>query len=102
MNWNGSKLRELRLRIGWSQAELARQLGCDIELVREWEFDETEIPFGPSLSLSVIYNSVEANSELVSQRALSQVVMKSLGVCQIDSHDLRLEIEKHSTEATLG
>lgn len=96
MIWNGTKLRELRLRIGWSQAEMARQLGCDIELVRDWEFDDPEIPFGHSLSLSVIYSTVESNSELSGQRALSQAVMKNLGVCQIGSHDLSLEIEKQN------
>jgi transcriptional regulator with XRE-family HTH domain len=96
MTWNGNKVRELRLRIGWSQAEMARQLGCDIGLIRDWEFDDAEIPFGPSLSLTVIHHSVEANSENVSQRALSQVVMKNLGVCQIDGHDLRLELKKQS------
>jgi transcriptional regulator with XRE-family HTH domain len=96
MTWNGTKVRELRLRIGWSQAELARQLGCDINLLRDWEFDEAEVPFGYSLSLSVIQHSMEANSEILGRRAVSQVVMKNLGVCQIGSHDLRLEIEKQS------
>lgn len=37
MNWTGEKIKELRLRLGWSQAEFARRLGCRQQTVSEWE-----------------------------------------------------------------
>lgn len=35
--WTADSIRELRWRLGWSQAELARHLGCRQQTISEWE-----------------------------------------------------------------
>ncbi len=38
--WTNERIRSLRLSLGWSQAELARQLGCASSLILSWEMNE--------------------------------------------------------------
>ena len=35
--WTADKIRDLRWRLGWSQTELARHLGCRQQTISEWE-----------------------------------------------------------------
>jgi transcriptional regulator with XRE-family HTH domain len=35
--WSSDEVRELRWKLGWSQSEFARQLGCLQKLIAEWE-----------------------------------------------------------------
>lgn len=37
LSWSGEKIKDLRRRLGWSQAELSNRLGCRQQTVSEWE-----------------------------------------------------------------
>lgn len=41
--WSAERVRMLRLRLGWSQAELARQLSCHVDLVKSWESEDSNL-----------------------------------------------------------
>ena len=40
--WTPDKIRSLRLRMGWSAAELARRFGGQADLITRWELGECE------------------------------------------------------------
>ncbi len=35
--WTKERIKDLRLRLGWSVAEFSRRLGCVADLVIDWE-----------------------------------------------------------------
>lgn len=40
MIWKAEKIKELRLRLGWSKAEFARRFGGTVDLISAWESGE--------------------------------------------------------------
>lgn len=49
-----SELIALRLRLHWSQSEAARQLGCSVRSISNWESGTTEIPRSIALAVSAV------------------------------------------------
>ncbi|MGE3974914.1 MAG: helix-turn-helix transcriptional regulator [Bdellovibrionales bacterium] len=62
--WTADNIRELRWRLGWSQAELARQLGCRQQTISEWETGLYE----PQNAYSKLLDQMSDRSEFYRQQ----------------------------------
>lgn len=65
INWPGSRVKNLRLRLGWSRADLALRLKCEAQIVSSWE---NEGLLGSNLladpkSVSDLLHSLERQAE---------------------------------------
>lgn len=83
--WSGEKIRELRQRLGWSQAELARRLGCRQQTVSEWETNT----YQPQNAYSQLLDQWQADSDSANRSLrlapIADAVMKDLNVSQVNS-----------------
>ena len=88
MNFDNQEIRNLRQRLGWSQAEMARQMGCSADLIQKWE-SGVSIPDSDALNqLRYLRNHVEANSEQMAQRPQLEKELESRRVAQLTHRDL--------------
>ena len=78
------EVKELRQRLGWSAAELARRLGVSAETVLGVE--QGTIPFHSELrnQLLSLSNFVDANADRMASVPVAETVMRDLGVDQIE------------------
>jgi transcriptional regulator with XRE-family HTH domain len=75
MEWNSESLRNLRLRLGWSRAELARKISCESQAISNWEMglDMIEPVFSPRLEK--LFQDAELASLEIAQFALADQEM---------------------------
>jgi len=85
MNWTPDSLRQLRYRLGWSQAELARSLGCQLQVIHQWESGQVPPTQTVSKRLTMILNQADSSSEAIQRRPVAEVIMNHRGLAQI--HD---------------
>lgn len=83
MDWDCQQIRGLRLRLGWSAAELSRRLGCSVELVLCWEKSEGRPDAEVFNQLSFLVAYVEQNALLLTQIPLAEAVMEREHLAQI-------------------
>jgi ribosome-binding protein aMBF1 (putative translation factor) len=91
--WNRENIRSLRLRLGWSRADLARRLSCSSSDVGTWEEGRQTPDTQVANELILIAKHADACSEEIrtSPRAESLCESKALG--QIDFSQIKEEIE---------
>jgi hypothetical protein len=94
--WTADEIRQLRYRLGWSRAEMARNLKMDVESFTELEMGQGEISGELRSSLVRILYFADANADRVQRRPIAEVVMKDLGVSQIHDLDVEESIEANS------
>lgn len=88
MDFNHTKIRTLRQRLGWSQAEMARQMGCSAELIQSWE-SGSGAPDSEALNqLRYLHDHVELKSHRMQQTPLAEKEMQTRGVGQLTHDDL--------------
>ncbi len=88
MSFTNQEIRTLRQRLGWSIAEMARQLGCSSELICKWETGGL-LPSSEVLNqLRYLKSHVENNSEQMSQKPALEREMESRRVGQMTHRDL--------------
>lgn len=88
MKFKGNEIRNLRQRLGWSQAELARRMGCNSQLVQSWESESATPDTEAMNQLCFLRNHVESSSDRVAQMPLAEKEMQSRGVGQLTGRDL--------------
>ncbi len=86
--WTSAEIRQLRLRLGWSQAELARHLGCRQQTVSEWETDSYVPQNAYSKLLDLLHEHSQVHSDQVSRRPVAEAVMKQVGFSQITGDEI--------------
>ncbi len=93
MNWNNVEIRTLRQRLGWSLAEMARQMGCTTVLIQAWERG-TSRPDSDCLNqLRYLSDHAESKSNLISQTPLAEREMETRRVAQLTHRDLLDDIQ---------
>jgi DNA-binding XRE family transcriptional regulator len=86
VNWNAHEIKQLRYRLGWSRAEMARSLHIQLATLNDWEAG-TLFPKEEERHLLLrILHQAESNAERVQRRPLAEVIMRQRGWSQI--HDL--------------
>jgi transcriptional regulator with XRE-family HTH domain len=88
MSFKGHEIRKLRQRLGWSLAEMARQMGCSTELVSQWELNAAN-PDADSLNqLRYLSVYVETYSDQISQQPFAEQEMEDRRVSQLTYREL--------------
>ena len=85
--WDCDQIKGLRRRLGWSQAELARQLSCSVELIRSWETDCPQLDKEVLDQLDRWSNAAEDRSEKLQLNPLKERDLADQGVEQIFDTD---------------
>lgn len=88
MTWTSDKIKVLRCRLGWTQAELARKLNCDSKLIRRWESSSSQDLQSIDLhidSLILLEKQAESASEQVFRSPLAETILDETRAVQVDS-----------------
>lgn len=78
-NWTGTRLKSLRLRLGWSRADLALRLKCESQILSTWESQgvvEENLLEDPKKVLDLLH-SLERQAEQCSDELMM--------ACQVDN-----------------
>ncbi len=93
MSLNHTEIRTLRQRLGWSLAEMARQMGCTTVLIQCWE-SGSQRPDADCLNqLRYLRDHVESKSHMTSQAPIAEREMESRGVGQLTHRDLLKDLQ---------
>lgn len=88
MNWTADELRQLRYRLGWSQAEMARCLKLELSTISQWEAGTVPPLEEHRNQLLRIFHQAESNSEKVHRRPIAEVIMRDRKLSQIHDMDV--------------
>ena len=91
MTWNGESVKSLRLRMGWSQSDLARRLNCDSNIVVNWE-NGKEVPAGVlAEELDIFLKQADSSADEVSNYALAEFFLEEseLQQCELKTVEER-------------
>lgn len=91
--WTKDAIKSLRLRLGWSQADLARRLNCSSTEIDQWENDGM-IPSPAFLNeLFLIAKQADACSHEVHFLPLAESLCDQRDLGQIEFSQIKEEIE---------
>ncbi|MCM2282600.1 MAG: hypothetical protein NDI61_12220 [Bdellovibrionaceae bacterium] len=88
VNWTATELRQLRYRLGWSRAELAHSLGCELAVILDWEASGVPADCVHRNRLLLFMHQTEMIAENVQRRPVAEVIMKERGLAQIHETDV--------------
>lgn len=88
MSFSGPEIRTLRQRLGWSVAEMARQMGCTTELIAKWEGGALIPESDAQNHLQYLQNYVESNSDHIAQKPLVEIRIEDRRLSQCTHRDL--------------
>lgn len=88
MEWDGLKVKQLRLRLGWCTANMARRLDCSQRTILSWELGES-LPDSRYFSpLKTLLSFAEANAEWIKQSNLADNLIRENGLQQINREEI--------------
>lgn len=93
MTWTKEKVRQLRLRMGWSQSDLARRLNVELLIVSEIENGTRSIEMQHESFLSLIWQHADSASEEMALNPMAEQVLAEEDLPQIDRSDLIEKIQ---------
>ena len=79
------EIRQLRYRMGWTQSEMARTVGCKVELVAAWEQGAAHPESEQQTTLIRFMQQAESNSEKIQRGPAAEDLMTRRNLSQI--HD---------------
>lgn len=88
----GSELRQLRSRLGWSQAEMARNLNVELVAVSEIESGARAMPVELKSSLIRILFMADSNAAQAARRPIAEVIMKEKNLSQVHDFDCQFDV----------
>lgn len=88
----GSDIRCLRQRLGWSVAEMARQMGCSTALIGQWEAGAAHPEAEALNQLKYLQGYVDHNSERTRQCPEAEDRMETRNLSQLTHRDLLNDI----------
>jgi transcriptional regulator with XRE-family HTH domain len=86
---NAEMVRQIRYRFGWSRAEMARSMNCDVGQVLAWETGRIEPSAAARAQLTLFIAQAETNSQRVQRRPIAELIMETSGLDQI--HDSQVD-----------
>lgn len=91
--WSKSTIKSLRLRLGWSQSDLARRLNCASTEIELWE-KGTQKPNPSALSeLFLIMKQADACSDEVHNSPRAETLCDQNALGQIQFSEIKEDIE---------
>lgn len=91
--WSKDAIKSLRLRLGWSQADLARRLSCASAEVEMWESGSRTPDMNFVNELFLIEKLAEACSHEVQASPLAETLCDQKALGQIEFSEIKEEIE---------
>ncbi len=92
MSWTPEKIKQLRRRMGWSQADLAQKLTLDCKTIQKWE-EGALCPLDFQLDgLQFISMQADQSAEDLSHSAKAEIQMEQLHVDQVEFQNFDKEI----------
>jgi transcriptional regulator with XRE-family HTH domain len=86
-------IRVLRQRLGWSLAEMARRMGCNTELVQNWEAGALTPDADALNQLRYLQNYAESYSEKIAQKPQVEKEMEERRMAQLTHRDLLKDVQ---------
>ncbi len=83
--WTKETIRSLRLRLGWSQSDLARRLHCQAEFIEEWENGNVTPEGSLCQELELISHQAEACCDDLQNQARAEKIIEEVSLSQIRS-----------------
>ena len=85
---NPEDIKQLRQRLGWSVAEMARRMGCSVEIVIAWE-DGHQSPDGEIINqMEYLDSYCRSSSERTLQTPMAEKMMQDDRLSQLTHRDL--------------
>lgn len=97
MEFSALEIRQLRCRLGWSQAELARCLKLELATVIQLEQGLFALSDELRNKLMLIFHQAEGMAEKVHRRPIAEVIMRSKGITQIHDSDVDDDLDDPSS-----
>ncbi len=88
MTWTSDKIKLLRCRLGWTQAELARKLNCKSDLVSSWESSRSSVLTAIELhidTLMLLEKQAEFAADQIFQNPLAESILEETHSAQVSS-----------------
>lgn len=92
MDLNFQQIRDLRLRLGWSQAEFARQIGTTLERIQQIESGSQLSELELSICIKW-YSDVDPICESIRRVPMAEKTMKDQGLSQVDHASVQAVLE---------
>ena len=92
-DWTKKSIRSLRLRLGWSQADLARRLSCASSDIELWEAGQSSPNPRIANELFMIAKQADACSHEVHTSPLAESMCDRKALGQIGFSDVKEDIE---------
>jgi transcriptional regulator with XRE-family HTH domain len=88
VNWTADEIRQLRHRLGYCQAEMARCLKLDLSIFSGWEAGSSSPEDIHRNALIMMMQQAESNAERIQRRPIAEIMMKAQNLSQIHELDV--------------
>lgn len=92
-DWTRDSLRSLRMRLGWSQSDLARRLACPVLEVEKFEGGEVELNPIWKNELELIAKQADLCCEELQATPMMENIMDETSLEQVDFNKIKFDIE---------
>jgi ribosome-binding protein aMBF1 (putative translation factor) len=96
MNWDSEKIRDLRLRLGFSPSDLARRLQCECSDVRSWEVGIAEPMDFQLQQLDLLQKQAEECAQEMAHHPLAESLLDTDELGQIDLHQVKTRFSRNN------
>jgi transcriptional regulator with XRE-family HTH domain len=87
MELSAIEVKTLRLRLGWSLAEMARQMGCSVDIVFSWESGK-QTPDNECLNqMRYLQTYADSYNDRIAQLPLAEREMEDRMLSQLTNQD---------------
>lgn len=97
--WNKTQARELRLRLGWTQADLARRLHVEVQEITEWELGQKNPDNGLLADIEFLLKQADLCSEEVQKAPLIETELEANHLNQLHSDEVYPNTESHPSNS---
>ncbi len=93
MKFKGHEIKTLRQRLGWSLAEMARRMGCNTQVIENWE-SSLIVPDADAINqLCYLLNYVESNADQIVRKPQIEREMEERRMAQLTHRDLLKDLQ---------
>lgn len=96
MEWNSEKIKELRLRLGFSTSDMARRLRCECVDVRTWEIGEADPSQDVVQILDLLSKQAEACADELANNPLAENLLDADELGQIDFESVKSRFSQNN------
>lgn len=88
MDLSAKDMKKLRLRLGWSLAEMARQMGASVDIVSSWESGQQTPDSEVVNQMRYLLTYVDSYNDIIAQRPMSEREMEDRMLSQMTYREI--------------